>query len=80
MRRWLTQGGAALVAALAGLIAVPAVARAVPQVFLTGDVALVGAPAPPAPSLPVLFVHGHRSSDETMLEHYRTTWQSDRGA
>jgi hypothetical protein len=66
--------------ALVILLGAPAAAHAVPQVFLTGDVPIATAPVPPAQPLPVLFVHGHRADDEPVLEHYRTTWQTDRGA
>jgi hypothetical protein len=78
MHPWVRQV-AVLVLALAALLGVPAPTQAVPQVFLTGDVPIASAPLPPAQPLPVLFVHGHRTDEEHALEHYRTTWQSDRG-
>jgi ABC-type transport system substrate-binding protein len=80
MGRRVRNCGAALLVILAGSLLVPTSSRAVPQVFLAGDVPLIGNTTRPAQPLPVLLVHGHRSDDETSTDHYKTTWQNDRGA
>src|SRR5712692_7340909 len=81
MSRWPRKVGAALVVALSASVLAPTPALAVPQVFLAGDVPLVGSTSRPLQPLPVLFVHGHKPDTDTSTEpHYRVTWQTALGS